>query len=48
MTPLILRSRFLNHRIWALAAAAILSACGQTGRQGGMLQPGQIIGGTKK
>jgi hypothetical protein len=41
-------SHFFTCRILALATIATLTACGEAGGLGGMVQPGQIIGGGTK
>ena len=49
MTSTMAGSQSLNRRILALATIGALTACGQSGGgPGGMVQPGQIVGGGTK
>jgi Protein of unknown function (DUF3313) len=49
MTTTVAGNQSLTRRILALATIAVLTACGQSGGGlGGMVQPGQIVGGGTK
>src|ERR1700758_897174 len=48
MTTINAPGRRVTRRILAVAIIATLTACGQSGESGGMVQPGQIIGGGTK
>jgi Protein of unknown function (DUF3313) len=48
MATITLRSQSFSRHIITLAVAATLAACGESGGLGGMVQPGQIIGGGTK
>ena len=49
MTRTMVGNQSLSRRILALAAIGALTACGQSdGGLGGMVQPGQIVGGGTK
>lgn len=49
MTSIMAGNQSLNRRILALATIGALTACGQSGGElGGMVQPGQIVGGGTK